>query len=952
MAQNKKIVIEYDINGKPIDVAIDKTLNLKRQVVELTKALRSVKEGSDEFKLLSTKLGDAQDQLAKTNAKSKDLFSSLSLLPGALGGFFGQLQQGIELLKVFSSFTFKDLQFQLKETAGDFADIGKNLSNVQEPTKQATKANEDLADSAEKSAQSLNTAAGSNIKAAQSFRELSKEQQKALTAGQMFDRTTGQIVSAQENASQATRVNTQAVEQNTVATEGAAVSNGLLSKAFRAVGASAIAASTAVAVLDAALAAVGIGLLIAGIVALGTALWNVTKSLLGFREETEQNIAMTDAFVAALKREEEALGLDLEAIDLATKALETRAKIAGKSEKEILEITKQGGRERLQALRDYDEVLYKEQREATNNTKLTAEQKEKLLTDINNKIIANGRAINKQIMMNEQAQLDGRLSLNLKYKDKWKEVQGNRLKELEALIKLEIDKEKTGKNELEALLKEKLAIRTKLEKLSLAERKVIIAENKKIVNDAIIDDNQRVIQGEIDKYTRLGIESGVLANEFFEARRKQAEQEFLKDLQEAERDEKTRTTKIENARTAYWKKLIDIDKEQLDARASVADLKFQNEFEGTQNYYKKERELEDAKYAVQQAAARDNYEKLEELRRQHEKNLMAIDVAEIKYQASLEERKAATEQENYTKIEDRFIKSFNIIKELNIRKYDDLRNAAKLNYEADIKAAGDNAKAKEQIERDYAAKMNELQAQEVEARKQTALMIEQVTIQFGQTLGEIGDTIMQASQGRDKAMFEAGKKAAIAGIAIEKAAAIGQIWTNNAIANAKAIAAFPLTAGQPWVTINTASAVLSTAATLAAAIKAITQINSTNFDNGGGAGAGGGEYNGLGRNYGDGGMIEGPRHAAGGVPIVAEGGEAIMTRGAVTMFGPLLSMLNQAGGGTSFSQGAVGAARFDNPKVSNPSESSNPMILKTYVVSSDMTSEQQKQARLKDLSTL
>ena len=99
-------------------------------------------------------------------------------------------------------------------------------------------------------------------------------------------------------------------------------------------------------------------------------------------------------------------------------------------------------------------------------------------------------------------------------------------------------------------------------------------------------------------------------------------------------------------------------------------------------------------------------------------------------------------------------------------------------------------------------------------------------------------------------------------------------------------------------------------------------------------------------------MIEGPLHSSsqGGVPIMAEGGEAGMTRGAVTMFRPLLSMMNQAGGGTSFTPGAVGAAKFDNPKTDN-----NPMeqpIIKTFVVESDLTTMQHKQARLKSLSTL
>jgi hypothetical protein len=76
-----------------------------------------------------------------------------------------------------------------------------------------------------------------------------------------------------------------------------------------------------------------------------------------------------------------------------------------------------------------------------------------------------------------------------------------------------------------------------------------------------------------------------------------------------------------------------------------------------------------------------------------------------------------------------------------------------------------------------------------------------------------------------------------------------------------------------------------------------------------------------------------------------------MTRGAVTMFAPLLSTLNQMGGGTSFAPNLM-VTRPDSPIVSNPAQEQSPMIMKTYVVSKDMTNEQEKQARLKNLSTL
>lgn len=96
--------------------------------------------------------------------------------------------------------------------------------------------------------------------------------------------------------------------------------------------------------------------------------------------------------------------------------------------------------------------------------------------------------------------------------------------------------------------------------------------------------------------------------------------------------------------------------------------------------------------------------------------------------------------------------------------------------------------------------------------------------QFGSLLGQLA--------GKNKAV-------AIAGIIIQQAASIGQIIANTGIANAKAVAANPLGFGQPWVTINTISAGLSIASTIAAAAKSIQQINSAASQAGVTGGSGG-----------------------------------------------------------------------------------------------------------------
>jgi hypothetical protein len=132
---NKKITFELDINGKPIDVVIDKTLNLKQAARELTKELNKTKEGTKEFELLSSSLADVNDKISTTNAKSRDLFSSFSLIPGPIGEIAGKLNGAIGLMKTFSSFSFGDLKFQFKETINDIKDIGVNIGRATGLTK-------------------------------------------------------------------------------------------------------------------------------------------------------------------------------------------------------------------------------------------------------------------------------------------------------------------------------------------------------------------------------------------------------------------------------------------------------------------------------------------------------------------------------------------------------------------------------------------------------------------------------------------------------------------------------------------------------------------------------------------------------------------------------------------------------------------------------------------------
>ena len=210
--------------------------------------------------------------------------------------------------------------------------------------------------------------------------------------------------------------------------------------------------------------------------------------------------------------------------------------------------------------------------------------------------------------------------------------------------------------------------------------------------------------------------------------------------------------------------------------------------------------------------------------------------------------------------------------------------------------------------------------------------------QMNKELKDAGDN-QQKQEEIKKKYFEKNKKLQIANATIQ--------MFQSAISAFSAMAAIPI--------VGPVLGGIAAAAAIALGIANINKIKAQQYESASTGGAAGNEapkpaQANYGQNYGDGGMINGPRHAGGGVMINAEGGEAVMTRGAVTMFAPLLSAMNQMGGGTSFSQGASGQAGYDNPRVTETM--TQPQIIKTYVVSSDMTSEQEKNARLKDLSTL
>jgi TP901 family phage tail tape measure protein len=129
---------------------------------------------------------------------------------------------------------------------------------------------------------------------------------------------------------------------------------------------------------------------------------------------------------------------------------------------------------------------------------------------------------------------------------------------------------------------------------------------------------------------------------------------------------------------------------------------------------------------------------------------------------------------------------------------------------------------KKQIDERLEAGKQELAEEEknLEFEKQITEARQQLKSEYMNAIGQVAGALAS--------MFEEGSAAQIAALAIEKAAAIAQVIFQTAVANAKAVAMSPLTAGQPWVTINTVSAAASIAAMAATTISSFKDKKNNN----------------------------------------------------------------------------------------------------------------------------
>jgi hypothetical protein len=279
-------------------------------------------------------------------------------------------------------------------------------------------------------------------------------------------------------------------------------------------------------------------------------------------------------------------------------------------------------------------------------------------------------------------------------------------------------------------------------------------------------------------------------------------------------------TNLKNQRAGYQLQIQSIDKQASDKKKETDDANKAKELEAQDKYQKDLQALKDKNFTE---AIKDENDKAEALL-----NLQLTN--EIK---ALNASTLTEEQKNAKRIE--LGKQYQIQLDA-INEKRDIDAQAQLD-EAQAKENARIAKNGEQRAKDNEVKSQKDSEQTAKEKKESEERIAVANAERDAKIAafeSIGNSLNILSELVGK-NTEAGKGFAIASLIVEQAMAIAKIIANTQVANAKSIAASPLTAGQPFVAINTISAALSIASSISAVVKGIRAIKGANVKSGGGS---------------------------------------------------------------------------------------------------------------------
>ena len=584
------------------------------------------------------------------------------------------------------------------------------------------------------------------------------------------------------------------------------ITNQALAKSFIAIGVGEGVAAAGARALAAALIATGIGALV---VLLGTAASMMYEMATGTKAAEEA----TKRLNSALESQNRLLDANQKSAANRNKVTIAQMKAAGKSEKEIRDFQIKSAR------RDYDAAF-------------EAEKEARALYNKNMEkaSVEDGKKLTDNLRKREQETKDAYASyLETGYNAKADEIKAEEAKNKELAGKSKAASDKRlaeRKAELEALKKG-------LEEARLA----TLSEKDKEIS--VINSKYDTLKASAIKYgedTKIieharAKELSDVSTKYAKEDKEKKQKEFDDALAAEEQLLTLRVTKGEITESEYQQKLFDVRKDFALKGELLNNETLQKEQQALNTLYSSGKisleEYNTKKSTLQEEALAKN------------KNFVTAEIDLEKYR--LDQKKLTAEEERgilLTNLQARFEA---LDKENAKIDGDFAADLERIQQQKDILAeqeAIDLANTeltefqKTEIRKKYADARIALTDKEVATEKAAADAKHAINMAYLGLFEQFGNVLGQVA-GKNKAL-------AIAGVVISQAAAIGQIIAQTAIANAKSVAASPLTAGMPWVAINTISAGLSIASTIASAVKSIQQINSAGESSSSGASAAGG----------------------------------------------------------------------------------------------------------------
>ena len=810
---------------KTVKVKVDVETDVEPSLAALRALKKQLKEtaaGSQEFIALQRQIDDVQDSLAAARVGAGNFTDVLGGLPGPIGAIGGQLGGTLQTLKQFSAVQFTNIQASFVELGNDITDIAKGFFDLTGITKVYTVLNTALA----KSFVAVGigeTAAAAGAKAFAAA--LTATGIGALVVGLgLLIANWDKVVDAIKGATAESKVYEEAQSK---VTEGLTDFNKKLievENSFEAAKAGTVSKKDALKLYNDTL--------------------GKTVGFAGSLEEAEQLLAENTAVVV------EGIKLRTQANVFYAKSAEAAAKAVSGEDLDptvwqtVGDYIQSGG----QALLFYNrqtESYAQNLAETKKNIDVFAKEGDKLTQQAieNDKKLKKGLAEAPDFSATNKAASDALDEIKKAQEEARLSLLGDEERELQQ-VKIKYDKlvasAKKYKQDTKVLEqsreKENSEIINKFAKQQKdnAEKdaKELLEVRQRAIDDSLALEEQslnlRLVKGEIGEKE--------FQNKLFEIRKNAAIQNELLINQTLQKEEQKlndkRVTGLTNLQTALQNeeaKLQEslskqlITQEQFDASLLEVKNKFNTDSKSIEESYQSNLSV------ISTTALAKN------------KEFIAAQIELEKF--SIEQKKLSAEEQRSIALTSLQQRLEDLDRENQLSDFDFQQDLERLAEQRTILAEQEaielqntelNEFQKTEITKKYADARKAITDEEVNTERAAMMAKQEINLaylglfeQFGSLLGQIA--------GKNKAL-------AISGIIIQQAAAIGQIIANTSIANAKAVAALPLVGGMPFVAINTISAGLSIASTIAAAAKSVQQINSqpgAPASNAGSAGSGG-----------------------------------------------------------------------------------------------------------------